>query len=289
MTTTVPQRIETGLTCQNTTIPAVGGINFAGFIVDSTGVPDVPMRIWGKYAAVYLLEGSGRFQDANGLNLVVRPGDLIVVFPDVPHTYGPQAGEKWDEFYVVFDGPVFHAWREQGLISPGRPVLHLEPVAYWLRRLVAAAGESTGGDLMAGLAGACRMQQLLADIVTAPTEAAGADRDWLARAKALLDGDPGTSRGKADGDVNLRAIAGQLGVGYETFRKRFAKLAGMSPARYRAGRVMDRAARLLADPRVTLRDVAGRCGFCDEFHFSKRFKQLVGMSPAAFRKRLRQG
>jgi AraC-like DNA-binding protein len=272
--------VQTRMYCQNTAIPAVGGVNFAGSIRHSTGVPERPMRILGRYALAYVLHGTGRYADALGTVAATRPGDLIIVFPDVAHTYHADDGQRWDEFYIVFSGPVFDAWRASGLISPARPILHLQPIDYWLRRLESAAGESTGGDVALGLAGACRMQQLLADVVSSSSEPAEADRQWLARARSMIDADA------ASPESDLSSIASRLGVEYETFRKRFAKLAGISPVRYRNGRVMDRACAMLTDPTRTLRDVAELCGFGDEFHFSKRFKQLVGVSPSDFRKRL---
>ena len=137
-------RIKTRLVCQNSVISPVGGVNLAGFLADSSGVPEHPMRIFGRYAVVYLLNGQGRYRDKSGVDVSVRPGDLIFVFPDLPHSYGPLPDRRWDEFYIVFDGPIFHTWQETGLISVSRPVSHLEPVEYWLRRLVAAAGESIG-------------------------------------------------------------------------------------------------------------------------------------------------
>jgi AraC-like DNA-binding protein len=274
-----PSQNATRLVCNNTAIPPIGGVSMAGFIRDSAGISASPMRILGRYAVVYVLHGRGIYRQAGGASVAVRPGDLITVVPDVPHAYHPNPGQRWDEFYIVFDGPAFHPWRDAGLIGAGeKAVRHLEPIEYWLRRLVAAAGDSIGGDLAAGLAGVCRMQQLLADIVTAND--LPEDRAWLARARAMIDDEV------AHAGADLAAVAGRLDMGYDAFRKRFRKLAGQSPGRYCAGRVMDRACDLLADPNATLREVAEGCGFCDEFHFSRRFKQMVGMPPTEFRRRL---
>jgi AraC-like DNA-binding protein len=269
----------TRLVCQNSVIPPVGGINVAGFLNDSTGVPLNPMRILGKYAAVYLLRGGGCYRDSNGVDLTVRPGDMILVYPELAHSYGPLAGMDWDEFYIVFDGPVFHAWREAELISSDRPVCHLEPVKYWQHRFVAAAGKSTDGNAAEGLSGLIRMQQLLIDINIALDREL--DDGWIATAKSMIDDDAKRR------SSNLPRVARHLSISYETFRKRFAHLTGMSPNRYRNGRVMDRAIELLADRRILLRAVAEECGFCDEFHFSRRFKQIMGFSPSEFRKRLK--
>jgi AraC-like DNA-binding protein len=252
------------------------------------------MRILGSYAIVYLLDGSGRFADAAGRDLPVSPGDLIVVFPDLPHRYGPDRsrGEHWHEIYVCFDGPAFDAWRAHGLLDPARPVLRLEPIAYWFRRMEGIVTDDAAGDAPAPAPGAwpvgpalrrvCLLQQFLADALAYHHErgVADVDRTWLARAQAAIDEVP------PDRDVDWGRVARRVGAPYATFRKRFAKLAGTAPAKYRARRVADHACALLHRSDVPLRVVAERCGFCDEFHFSRRFKQLVGVSPSEFRRRL---
>jgi AraC-like protein len=49
----------------------------------------------------------------NGNAQAVAAGDLIWVYPDLGHEYGPWKGERWDEFFVVFDGPIFDLWLER--------------------------------------------------------------------------------------------------------------------------------------------------------------------------------
>jgi AraC-like DNA-binding protein len=128
----------------------------------------------------------------------------------------------------------------------------------------------------------CRLQSVLADLTAADRAAgiAGHDRQWLTRACQVLE------RQVAGDKIDPDAIADQTGMSYETFRKRFAKLAGTTPGNYRVRKRIDRACDLLHRPEATICSVAEACGFCDEFHFSKRFKQLVGLSPTEFRRRL---
>ena len=109
--------------CQNSTPTSLGTIWLAGFIRGNRGVPFNAMRILGKYAIVYQLGGSGRYADRVGGSQAVGPGQLIFVYPERPHAYGPPADGRWDEFYIVFDGPVFDLWRP--LIERLGPVVTL--------------------------------------------------------------------------------------------------------------------------------------------------------------------
>ncbi len=271
--------ITTRLLLQNTARSPLGRMTLAGYIRNSSGSPE--RRLLGSYALVYLLEGGGRFRDTS-LSLNVRAGDLLLLFPDIPHTYGPGPGQTWSEFYIVFDGPVFDLWRDEGLISPARPVMHLEPIGYWIKRLeetVRGSADTRAGTTPEQI---CLLQHLLADVLEVARQQAKADEDeaWLARARDRL-------RASAGGeDAAIEQLAREFGMSYENFRKRFARLGGVPPMRYRMQCVIESVCHLLQQRELPLRTVARRCGFCDEFHLSRRFKQMMGVSPSDFRRQL---
>ena len=265
----------TKLVYQTSAASPPGGVTLAGFIRHSAGVAS-GMRVFGRYAAVLVLDGSGRYRDVRGADLPIRTGDLIWVLPELGHWYGPGPGELWSEFYVVFEGPVFDAWRSPALLDPARPVVHVSPTDYWLSQMESILEPTSE------LGKVCRMQQFLADVFEHQRESFKPKQEqaWLAEAQGLL------SALNTDPPFRPEETAAKLGMSYEAFRKRFARLAGMAPAKYRDARLIDLASRLLKDRHVPLRTIADRCGFCDEFHFSRRFKQKIGLSPSEFRERL---
>lgn len=323
---------QSSILARNATRSALGRISLAGLSRNGRGIPRRPLRVLGAWAIVYVLDGGGRYEDANGLRLTLRAGDLLVVFPDLPHTYGPVGAARWTELYLVFDGPVFDLWRANGLLDPAQPVRHLEPIGYWERRLESvlgaphqpdaalpaespqtpqfglppgspaaplgprigsplapSAGSPPGSPVGSSLAPqvgsppgpplleVCRLQLVLAEALAGGGgDRAGEEAAWAARARALLEADLGQPS-------DLRALADDLGMSYDGFRKRFARAAGMPPARYRATRVIDRACELMQLGALTDRQIAAGLGFCDEFYFSRRFKQVTGRSPRQFR------
>jgi len=50
---------------------------------------------------------------------------------------------------------------------------------------------------------------------------------------------------------------------------------------------LDQARLLLADKRLSVKDVSGQLSFSSEFYFSHFFRQHTGMSPTEFRKHLK--
>jgi AraC-like DNA-binding protein len=258
----------------------LGSIRMAGCLRNSTGLSR--MRILGAYALVLLLDGGGWFEDANVPRRRVSAGDLLTVFPDIPHRYGPEEGEPWSEIYITFLGPVFDLWRAEGLLRPAMAVRRVEATEYWLRRIQAVVDKPAIDSPDENLRQVCRLQSVLADLSAGDRSAdlPGHDRVWLTRACQFLEQLDGGEK------IDAERIAKQTGMSYETFRKRFVKLAGATPGGYRVRKRIDRACDLLHRPETTVRSVAEACGFCDEFHFSKRFKQLVGLTPTEFRRRL---
>lgn len=235
-----------------------------------------PFRWFGRYALVYVLEGGGEYSDERGQQRDLTAGDLVVVFPSLGHRYGPKPGQTWREVYVVFEGPVFDAWAGAGLLDVSTPVLRVEPVTSWRRRLMSVLDAMPPTSAIGSLVEVCRMQQLLADILSANDPVPhGHDSTWLAQARATLEE-----------DAPLPAVARALHCSYATLRRRFTRLAGVTPARYRSQRVIERACELMHRGDLNDKQIAAELGFCDEFHFSRRFKQIMGVPPRDYRRRL---
>jgi AraC-like DNA-binding protein len=252
----------------------LGRVYLAGSLRNNRGIPLNAMRTYGRYALVYLVEGCGRMKSGSQPIVRCRAGDLLFVYPEIPHSYGPGPGEKWSEFYVVFEGPIFDLWRRAGLLRPDQPVQHLPGVRRWLRRLEAIAGQDLP-DTAKGMAQrVCRLQEFLADIAEETAQEPPA-APWLDSAMKILVNRPG---------LTPSAIARLMGLSYETFRKEFTRHAGLPPARYRARQLIERARILLTERNLSNKQVAEMLGFFDEFHFSRRFHQLTGQTPRQFRR-----
>jgi len=240
-------------------------------------LPQKPMRVYGLYAVVYVLAGGGGYEDSNGHTQTVEAGDLILVLPTLGHRYGPLVGQSWHEVYLVFSGPVFELWEQQGLLDPRRPVRRLEPIDYWFNRLNSVIRPDAPANANEAATEVCRLQSVLSEALL-EERVAGEDSDerrWLMRASALLET-----------DASLERVAEQMTMSYPHFRRRFRKLSDRSPGRYRAERQIERACALMQQRDRPDKAIAAELGFCDEFHFSRRFKQITGLSPSQYRRSL---
>ncbi len=260
---------------------ATGTINLAGTLRDVPGLDPRSMRVLGRYALVFIVSGEGFYTDANGARIRFGAGHALVLFPDLPHAYGPDPGEGWEQIYVVFDGPQFNLLDRTGVLLRNSPLWRLGPVDYWRRRIedlfrptrqVPAAALRTIGQFV----------HLLTDMATTHAEATRPPgKAWLTDSMQLL-AEP-TERGW----LNPKEVAGNVGLSYENFRKLFARHTGDSPGRFQKRRRIERACAAIYQGKHSFKEIADELGFCDLFHFSKAFRHITGETPSSFRKKAR--
>ena len=269
----------------SSTLSRLGSITATDTIRMVEPQPLKPFRRFGSFALVYLLAGGGHYEDASGVECDLSAGDLIIVKPELGHRYGPGSCTEWVERFVVFEGPVFDLWEASGLFDVQPPVIRLQPVHIWNAAFDHVLGETGKLGAVPVLEQVCRLQELLSRILdnrTSIRPLTTEDREWLSTAYSLLDaGDPAIGS-----TLDLPAVAASLSLSYDGFRKRFRRLSGMSPARYRTVQRIDRARRLVQQGTMTNREIAEALGFCDEHHFSRRFSEVTGKSPREFRRNL---
>lgn len=265
----------------------LGAFLLSGEITDGTGTAPTTRawRVYGSYALMYVTGGSGEYRDVNGVRERLATGSVVTVFPEQPHWYGPPKGKTWNEIYLTFEGAQFDLWRTAGMLDVTRPVAHVG--GEWEARLRQFVAEiavpnktyterlshfTTFGHLLADLLPRNLPQPVELTATVSPSV------DWLVHARALL-----TSASSEA--IELEDIARTLNISYETFRKRFQRETGISPAQFRLQQRVESAKRLLTySPQMTNRQVAASLGFADEYHFSKRFTEIAGITPRAFRR-----
>jgi AraC-like DNA-binding protein len=267
-------------------VPAarLGEVLVAGRILAGRGLPVGTTRRHPTWGLTFLTGGTGRYHDA-AHDEPVRAGTLIVVHPGHPHWYGADRS-GWDELFVVFDGPVFELAGRRGALSPERPLVHGLPVARWGHRLATFGDRARPTNAEARDAEALELLTALLEATATATvrhrsrarvpAAGAAGRHWLERSVELLEHDVAEP-------LDLRSVAAEVGLPYETWRRRFRAETGTSPYAHRATRRLAAATDLLVHTGLGVRDIAAATGFSDERHLIRRFREHTGLTPRAFR------
>ena len=258
-----------------------GELQLAGALSDVPGLDPNSMRVLGSYSFIYMVKAKGYYADAHGVRRNLRDGDLVVIFPELAHAYGPRVTQKWDQIYCVFNGAQFDFLRERGLLDPHHPVWHLEPVDYWRRRFEEVIGSEDWHTEVGAKRVMGRFLHLIYDMSAADAEGSArfARERWLEESQRLL-----ANRGD-HGWPSPEEVAREVGLNYDNFRKQFSLKLGVSPGQFQKRKKIDRACAAIYQGSHGFKELADELAFCDVFHFSKTFKQVMGMSPSTFRKK----
>jgi AraC family transcriptional regulator len=87
-----------------------------------------------------------------------------------------------------------------------------------------------------------------------------------------------------EGDLSLEALAKESGYSPIHFSRMFRTATGRTPHSYIVRLRVERARQLLANPSLSLTEIALECGFSSHSHMTRTFHELVGMTPSAFRR-----
>ena len=124
-------------------------------------------------------------------------------------------------------------------------------------------------------------------------------RSWLQTGEAERSGWLGALRDPAigtaltmvhrrpDREWTTAGLAAEVAMSRSAFSARFTELVGESVMQYVTTWRMEAALDLLADPQLTVAEVAARLGYRSEAAFSRAFKRVIGASPGVARRRQR--
>ncbi|MEO7752366.1 MAG: AraC family transcriptional regulator [Terracoccus sp.] len=252
----------------------LGEVLVAGRITGGSGLPVGTTRRHPTWGLTFVTAGTGRYRDG-AHDEAIGPGTLVIVHPGHPHWYGADRG-GWDELFVVFDGVVFELAQRRGALSPERPLVHGLSVPAWQHRL-AELGRRPRPDSTHGRdTEAVALLGLLLEAGSTAAAPRAATPDWLTRSVARLEQDLTET-------LDLALLAREVGMPYETWRRRFRSETGRSPYAHRSAHRLAAATDLLTHTGIGVRDIAAATGFSDERHLIRRFRTHTGLTPRAFR------
>jgi len=87
-------------------------------------------------------------------------------------------------------------------------------------------------------------------------------------------------------DVSLERVAAEVGLSPWYFCRAFKDALGLAPFRWMQAQRVERARTLLANPKLSVLEVAAAVGYANQGHFARIFRRETGVSPREFRRAL---
>jgi AraC-like DNA-binding protein len=231
-------------------------------------------RVLNEFQVIYITKGVGLFE-TDGLSLPVTAGSVMILFPGVRHLYKPDFEIGWTEYWVGFKGPYADNLRDQGFITPLKPLFEIglrpDIVAMFTRILDLVRNQEPLYQLRASTTALA----LVAEVLACDRRAAQPNHveRLVQRAKFLMEE-------KIYGEIDLGAICETLGVSASRLNEVFKAYTAMTPYQYFISIKIQKAKELLSRSESSIKETAFRLGFKDEYYFSRLFKSKTGVSPS---------
>ena len=89
-----------------------------------------------------------------------------------------------------------------------------------------------------------------------------------------------------DPALHVGSIYKMAFISPSSLQRAFLQHTGMSPKQYIIKKRMNKALQLLSENRMSVKEIAFLCGFCDEKYFSRVFRGRYGYPPSEYRDRI---
>ena len=218
-----------------------------------------------------------------GREYTLLPGDLLVVFPGVPHSYDPaEASEGYMlTFYSEMLGELGETMTE---MQPAQPHIHLEDhdrdVAYCFGRLTEMAGGKVDETLAQAYLTLLFIR--LTDALDLEQADPGVSKELLYRAMQYMSQNMSQP-------LSIRQTAHALGVNSYYLSHVLNERLHMGFRAYLNALRIERARRYLRVTAWSVEEVAAACGFLTLRTFDRVFLELCGCTPREFRKSVAVG
>lgn len=243
------------------------------------------------YELTLITEGTGTRYVGNTVE-PYRPGELVLLGPDLPHTFASRRGQEQPAEAVVtqfrheFLGPGFFAlpqFREiehllarsgRGL-SFGRAPDDIREILVRMPHLGAAAQTVAILDALRHLASATAATQLAGPGYAPPAS----DTVMSARIDAICSF---LARAHTE-PLRLAQIAALVHMSPTSLSRFFSRAMGRTLTDYINQLRVDTACSLLTSTALPITEVAARSGYHSLSNFNRRFRQIKGLHPTAYR------
>lgn len=228
---------------------------------------------------IYCIKGRG-WCETGGVRHEIHPGELLVIPPGTPHTYGADQKRPWTIYWTHIKGdsnllllaemeiiktrPVLCLGEEPELLALFEELLDVMEHGYAWTRLVYASQILTH---LIGLIIWVSQNSLVGNLNTTQKV-----EQSIAFMKQHLD--------RA---ANVASFAAMANLSESHYRSLFKNQTGYSPMDYFIRLRVHKACQLLDTTDLSVKEVARLTGFNDALYFSRAFKSVIGLSPAKYR------
>jgi AraC-like DNA-binding protein len=231
----------------------------------------------GLAAIRYTLSGRGRLRYFDQ-EILVEPGQALLLYFPFDHPYWVQAGEEWEFFYVTLAGrEVIRCIRE--VADTIGPVVTLAANSPTLARAAGACADTLEDKIGSPYQGsACAHAMLMELLGECCPSVQVSPRRWPVVPAFVTEVEEFCRQNYAQ-PIGVTDMAGVVKMSRFHFTRLFQKAWGLSPGRYLGLVRLEKAMQLVREGGFTIKELAHQCGFGTANYFSKVFRKHYGVRP----------
>lgn len=242
-----------------------------------TAFGHIQLRPSGSPTVIVMICTEGRgWLDVDGHRHTVEPGQVVVIPPGVPHSYGADDHHPWTIWWAHAAGDDSTALVDALDLTPATvvfPVIDTIRLASLVDEALEFMEQVASPSSLAGAASA--IWHLLA-LLPSQRDVAGGRADPIDAVIHLLKTDFAAQSSIAD-------LARSASLSPSYFESLFRERTGLTVLEYRTDLRMNKARVLLDSTDLPVAAIAHQVGYADALYFSRRFKQIHSVSPTEYR------
>jgi AraC-like DNA-binding protein len=233
---------------------------------------------------LYCTEGSGTFSINGGDPHILTAGQLLIIPPDTPHTYGAIRENPWTIFWIHLKGFFFTSF--YNTISARLPIR--------ISEVYGAQLEGLFHQCFSLLKTSCQDEEFLylcqlasTMLAMLPCAAKQAAAQVGASGKLGLERAVSYMREHLHGMISLDELAQAAWFSPSHLHYLFKQSTGYAPVEYFLRLKIETAAKDVYFSNMPVKDIADAYGIEDPYYFSRLFKKIMGIAPTEYRRRVK--
>lgn len=232
-----------------------------------------------SYQLLYIVHGKGLFFSSPEKSIEIKEGDMIILRPNVWHSYMPDKKTGWKELWIGFEGENMDNRFKNNFFNKEQIIYRIgiqDNIVNLYEMALKVANEEKVAcqQLLAGIA----------NLILGMTMYYNQNKCFDSTVEEQIDKAKIIIRENLLKDISVEDVAEQINMSYSWFRKLFKEYTGVSPAHYIQELKIKEAKQLLTGTNMNIKEISYYLGFDDFTYFSKVFKKYTGSTPIEYKK-----
>lgn len=241
-------------------------------------------RVLPEYQFVFIAEGEGEFESKQTGKVKIKPGTMMILFPNVWHRYRPSIDTGWTEYWISVNGDLIFDWQQRNILSPLTAVHHLQDSKVLIRQYNEIIRLITEHPLHQPTSVSAHVLMIITEVL-----------DHMEPVSPNLRLSKGKKHSKhviaamteiwnhSHWQLSVSMVAERVGVTRRTLERLFKKEVGHTILNELTKCRLDRATRMLSETQVPVKSVAYASGFSNASTMTRVFQRELNISPSEYR------